>query len=420
MSTKSTSSVQFTTRFPSGGFKEILARDRARAAKILAGVTPHGPAHHKRHRHHHGHHHAHNGAAAPTAKSTGLGTAAPVAAGGTAASVDATDSGVTYTLSVGVGEPATQYTLLIDTGSSNTWVGASTKYTPTSTSKSTGDKVTVSYGSGSFSGTEYTDTVTLASDLVITNQSIGVASTATGFSDVDGILGIGPVDLTSSTVSGESSVPTVTDNLFSQGTIPSDTIGISYAPSSTANAPNGSLDFGGTDSSKYTGELVYTPITSTSPASEYWGIDQSVSYGSTSILSSTSGIVDTGTTLLLLATSAFTAYTKATGGVEDSTTGLLTITEAQYEKLQPLMFTVGSTTYSLSANAQIWPRALNSTLGGDASKIYLVAADLGSDIGQGLDFINGFAFLQRFYSVFDTGNKQVGLATTEYTDATTN
>ena len=35
----------------------------------------------------------------------------------------------------------------------------------------------VSYGSGSFSGTEYTDTVTLGS-LTVTKQSIGVASTA--------------------------------------------------------------------------------------------------------------------------------------------------------------------------------------------------------------------------------------------------
>lgn len=33
---------------------------------------------------------------------------------------------------------------------------------------------------------------------------------------------------------------------------------------------------------------------------------------------------------------------------------------------------------------------------------------------------DGFAFLQRFYSVYDTGNAQVGLATTAFTDATTN
>jgi hypothetical protein len=41
------------------------------------------------------------------------------------------------------------------------------------------------------------DTVTLGNNLVIHNQSIGVASTAQGFNNgIDGILGIGPVDLT--------------------------------------------------------------------------------------------------------------------------------------------------------------------------------------------------------------------------------
>lgn len=42
--------------------------------------------------------------------------------------------------------------LIVDTGSSNTWVGAGTKYVASSTSHDTGDKVSVSYGSGSFSG----------------------------------------------------------------------------------------------------------------------------------------------------------------------------------------------------------------------------------------------------------------------------
>ena len=48
---------------------------------------------------------------------------------------------------------------------------------------------------------------------------------------------------------------------------------------------------------------VCSPITSTSPASAYVGIDQSITYGSsgTTILSSTAGITDTGTTLVLLA-----------------------------------------------------------------------------------------------------------------------
>jgi len=330
---------------------------------------------------------------------------------------------VTYTASVGVGSPATDYTLLIDTGSSNTWVGANTEYKKTSTSKDTGRSVTVSYGSGSFSGTEYTDQVTLAPSLVIKSQSIGVASTSQGFNGVDGILGIGPVDLTEGTIGGTTPVPTITDNLFKQGTISAESIGIFYQPSTSAGAvSNGELDFGTVDSSKITGDVNYVPITSTSPASNYWGIDQSITYGSDgeSILSSTAGIVDTGTTLVLIATDAFQNYQQATGATLDRTTGLLKLTASEFENLQSLFFNVGGVQYELTPNAQIWPRELNSQLGGTDGNIYLVVSDLGSQSGQGLDFINGFTFLQRFYSVYDVTNSQVGLATTAFTDAETN
>ena len=235
-----------------------------------------------------------------------------------------------------------------------------------------------------------TDQVAISSDLVIQNQSIGVASTAQGFNDVDGILGVGPVDLTEGTVSGNAPVPTVTDNLFAQGTIANDSLGIFYQPSTSADGElNGELTFGGIDDSKITGDVTFTPITSTSPASQYWGIDQDLSYGQggTSLLSGSAGIVDTGTTLLLLATDAFQAYQRATGAKMDNATGLLSISESQFENLESLFFTIGGTTFEMTANAQIWPRALNSTIGGEAGKIYLVAADMGSQSGQGLDFI---------------------------------
>jgi len=408
--------IPLSVRFTSGGAKEILARDRARAQKIIAGKHPHGPviSHTAKKLGHHRLQHQHHQATGTTFDKA---SSVAISSGD---QVDVTDSGVTYTLPVGVGSPPTTYTLLIDTGSSNTWVGANTKYVPTKTSKNTKKAVKVSYGSGSFSGTEYTDQVTLGPDLVINNQSIGVASTATGFTGVDGILGIGPVDLTEGTVTGVSDVPTVCDNLSSQGTISTDSIGIFYAPSSTTDATNGELTFGGTDSTKFTGSIGYVPISKTSPASHYWGIDQTVTYGTDTTLLTSSGIVDTGTTLLLLATSAFDSYQQATGGVLDQATGLLKITEEQYNNLQSLFFNIGGTTYELTPNAQIWPRALNGVLGGDANAIYLVTADMGSNLGTGLDFINGFVFLQRFYSVYDTTNTQVGLATTQYTTAETN
>jgi hypothetical protein len=113
--------------------------------------------------------------------------------------------------------------------SSNTWVGAGKDYVKTNTSHKTTNKVVsglefvfmrnlcveslnqqkVRYGSGTFSGkfllgspiilelinsrnhigNEFTDKVTIGPGLVISNQSIGVATKANGFLGVDGLLG---------------------------------------------------------------------------------------------------------------------------------------------------------------------------------------------------------------------------------------
>lgn len=336
---------------------------------------------------------------------------------------------VSYIASVGIGSPPTNYDLIVDTGSSNTWIGANKAYVQTSTSLQTSDSVSegsirVAYGSGSFSGTEYYDQVTVASGLVVSRQSIGVASQSTGFSNVDGVLGLGPADLTTGTLSPDtgSTIPTVTDNLFAGGTITENLCSFSFEPitDSSGTQLNGEITWGGTDSSKYTGAITFAPITATSPANTFWGIDASFTYGNTEILSSTAGIVDSGTTLLLLATDAFIKYQSATGGVLDQATGLLSITADQFGKLNSLFIHIGGTIFEVTANAQIWPRSLNTAIGGNAGDIYLIVSDIKTNSGAGLDFILGQAFMERFYTVFDTTNQRVGVATTPFTDATTN
>ncbi|OBZ79192.1 Polyporopepsin [Grifola frondosa] len=338
-------------------------------------------------------------------------------------SIPADNQAVDYVVNVGVGTPATTYSLLVDTGSSNTWVGAGRPFVKTSSTVQTRDRVSVTYGSGSFSGTEFTDTVTLGGGLTVTGQSIGVASRSTGFSGVDGIIGIGPVDLTVGTLSPDttSPIPTITDNLSGQGVITSNLVAVSFEPTQSSSDTNGELTFGGIDSSKFTGPINFAPLTTTFPASEFWGIDQSIRYGaSTNILSSTSGIVDTGTTLILISSDAFARYRSATGAVPDRTTGLLRLTNAKFAKLKSLFFIINGVTYELTANAQIWPRALNTAIGGNARDIYLIVGSIGTPTGRGLDFINGMTFLERHYAVFDTTNKRVGIAQTPFTMATTN
>ena len=168
----------------------------------------------------------------------------------------------------------------------------------------------------------------------ISSQSIGVASSSVGFNGThhfirfrcqcidgqflpgfDGIIGIGPTDLTGGTTSGGGTIPTVTDNLASQRIVDHALVGVSFVPTISLNDQNGELDFGVADRSKFFAPPFFVPITSTSPASTFWGIDQTVmcvsislfqlqpltlraifaSYGlGNVILPSTAGIVDTG------------------------------------------------------------------------------------------------------------------------------
>ncbi|KAI0797341.1 aspartic peptidase A1 [Irpex lacteus] len=324
---------------------------------------------------------------------------------------------VSYTVQVGVGSPPTFFELIVDTGSSNTWVGANKHWKPTSTSKEAHKPVAVTYGSGGFSGTLVTDQVTLG-NLVIKNQAIGVANNSIGFDGVDGILGIGPTALTQGTTKPSSAeIPTVVDTAARERVIASKYVGIYFQPPTNASEVNGVLTFGHADSSKFTSPLYEIHITSKYPANQYVGIDQSITYGSkgTVILSKTSGIVDTGTTLILLSTSAYNSYVNVTGATFDEDVGLLSIPAEDYKKLESLYFRIGSKTFELTSNAQIWPRSLNAQIGGATDKVYLVISDAGPSAPPGLDFISGQAFLERFYTTYDSQNNKFGIAETAYT-----
>lgn len=64
---------------------------------------------------------------------------------------------------------------------------------------------------------------------------------------------VGPTDLTRGTltnlIGGLEIVPTVTDNLFSQGTIAQDTLGIFFSPTTRLGASDGEV---GAEHSRYT------------------------------------------------------------------------------------------------------------------------------------------------------------------------
>ncbi|KAI0672095.1 aspartic peptidase domain-containing protein [Trametes maxima] len=266
------------------------------------------------------------------------------AASGGVFDAPATSRTVSYTVTVLIGDPPTSYELLIDTGSSNTFVGAGKKFVPSKSAQATEYAVSVAYGSGYFGGQEWIDTVTLAEGLTISNQSFGVAVTSNGFEGLDGILGVGPQGLTkgSLVLCPETTIPTVTDNAWDAGSLDRYEIGISFEPTQLAVSNIGELTFGGADPTKYIGELQYVPMTTIEPASNYVGYVQSIRYGDKGpVLKETAGILDTGTTLTLIASDAFKTYQEYTGAVADNSTGLLRISKEQYGNLENLYFKIG-------------------------------------------------------------------------------
>jgi hypothetical protein len=170
---------------------------------------------------------------------------------------------------------------------------------------------------------------------------------------------------------------------------------------------------------QYTGEITYTPVTATYPAGYYWGVNVTdATYGSatTVIPESTAGIVDTGTTrrallsihmqlsdtflVVLLADDFFESYLRAIPGAKiDQSTGLMTVPTKSVSEIQPLNFTIGGTVFSMDAAAQLIPIDQNTEWGLSANKQYGVVSYLGTNSGEGLDFIIGQKFMEKYYAV---------------------
>ncbi|KAF7886473.1 hypothetical protein EAF00_010576 [Botryotinia globosa] len=316
-----------------------------------------------------------------------------------------TNDDVSYVAPVVIG--GNTYSLIIDTGSSNTWCGAQSACEKSSTGVASGGTVEVSYGSGSFSGREYTDVVSFGG-LTVQSQSIGAATSSSGFSTVDGILGVGPVALTQGSVSGLSTVPTFMNNLKSQGSITSEVLGVYFQPESGSDDDdtNGELTLGGVDSTKYTGALTYFPRATSGDASYYWGINiAGITYGTTSLATSATGIVDTGTTLIYIPTAAYNKFLSASGGRTDSSTGLASLTTKPTANFS---IKFGTTTYTLTPAQYLVPTAQYSAFGLASGKYYAWITDGGS---SGVNTIIGQKFLEQYYSVYDTTNSRIGFAT---------
>ncbi|KAG0147168.1 hypothetical protein CROQUDRAFT_670709 [Cronartium quercuum f. sp. fusiforme G11] len=324
--------------------------------------------------------------------------------------VVATNTIVSYLADIKVGVNGQSFKLIIDTGSSNTWIGSRKPLQRTSSTVLTGTKFSISYGSGSAWGDEVLDNISLSPSTTV-KQSIGIASKSYGFSDVDGILGVGPSKLTLGTQSvSKQEVPTIIDTLFRAKKISRPILGVSFVPTRGDVTQNGRLTFGGVDNSLFLGQMAWIPRTSTKPSSSYYGVNLTITAAGSPIMVNKAGIMDTGTTLILLPNEAFDRYVAKIPNATVLDDGLVMFPESSIHHIPQLGFDFGVFHATLSAEQQVLPMEEAHYFGASTSKRFSYVAALGTPAGEGLDFIIGQKFLEHYYTAYNSKTGAVGIA----------
>jgi cathepsin D len=311
--------------------------------------------------------------------------------------------------SISIGTPPQDFLIDFDTGSADLWVPASTCKTTgcsshnkfntakSSTLKKASGTFSISYGDGSTaSGPIYKDTVTVAG-VTATGQALSaVTSESDSFSSdpSDGIMG-----LSYGTISSLNA-PTFFENLIDQQAVPNGVFAFRLA------AEGSELYFGDVDSSKFSGDISWAPVTEQA----YWTVDGSAAVSGTRAYSG-SMIIDSGTTLVVGPTSSIAAFYKKISGAKACTTktcgsgsdGLYTLPCSKISSLD-ISFNFGGVDFAVSPdtfNLGQVSEGSTSCVGGFAA-----ADGVPND-----SWIVGDVLMRNTYTVFDQANNQVGFAT---------
>ncbi|KAF9173302.1 hypothetical protein BGX20_003564 [Mortierella sp. AD010] len=313
---------------------------------------------------------------------------------------------VEYYGSVSVGTPAQVVKLDFDTGSSDIWFPSTSctttackKHTRFNTSKSStykrdGRSWSISYGDGSSaSGTLGSDIVSVGG--ISVRQTIGLAtkeSSQFGSSPEDGLFGLGFASIES--VSG---VLTFMDNAIAAGVVAEPVVSVFLPSERVFNGEGGEYIFGGIDSSKYTGSLTYVPVTQEG----YWQVSiDDIGYNGQSLGEYSQGIIDTGTTLIIVGDDAAEAiHDNIEGAYNDYENGWIVPCSLQSSS-DTISFSMGGSSFNVAVADLAF-----EDLGDGSGNCFS-----GVQGGQDDLWILGDVFIKNNYCVFDHGNAQIGIA----------
>jgi saccharopepsin len=311
-----------------------------------------------------------------------------------------------YYGTVSLGEPAQDFTVIFDTGSSNFWVPSThcvsiacflhRRYDSRKSSsfKENGTEFAIRYGSGSLEGIISNDDLTIG-DIKINSidfgESVKEPGLAFAFGRFDGIMG-----LAYDRIAVKGVVPPFY-HMVNKGLV--DEPVFSFWLNDGGEDNGGELVFGGSDESHYTGDIHWAPVT----RKAYWEVKlERVIFGDDEVeMENTGAAIDTGTSLFAIPTIVADLINKQIGAKKNFA-GQYVIECSKVPSLPEFTmyfngkpFTLSGEDYILQAQGQC------------------ISAFMGLDIPEPLGpiWIIGDSFLRKFYTIYDLGKDRVGFAT---------
>ena len=329
---------------------------------------------------------------------------------------------VQYYGEIGLGSPPQKFNVVFDTGSSNLWIPSSKctecsthsryDHSQSKTYSNNGSDFNIKYGSGSVSGFLSSDILYIG-NLSAPNITFAEVVKEPGLifkeSKFDGILGLAwrsiAVDNINPPFNQMIDEGVIKDNLFSV-----------YLPSN--DDIKGELILGGYDNSRITDNIFYTPLTSET----YWEINMgSLNIGNKSMISTNRASVDTGTSLLVGPTKDVHKIATKLGATP------MIFNKNEYSLPCNKISTLPNIDiklcnsdnickqFSLEPDDYIIHQDLNKkdphTMPALKTSICILGFT-GMDIPKpnGPLFILGDIFIRKYYTIFDIGNKQIGVS----------
>ncbi|KAF2677220.1 acid protease [Lentithecium fluviatile CBS 122367] len=317
--------------------------------------------------------------------------------------VDQDGNDLSYMAAITIGNSKEEYHLLLDSAASNTWVMGQDCATDACRRHNTfgeGDSDTlktdsttfdITYGTGSVSGTTASDTIHIGS---LSNElTFGLATNVSSEFEaypMDGILGLGRGDNVDGTVEAKG----IIEALHTSGVISAKLYGVHFSRASDG-VNDGELNLGEPNKDRYSGDLNWQDNVDNDRG--FWEVPimGAGADGTTTNLKGRTGIMDTGTSYMLIPEDDAIAMHKLIDGYSQSGETF----SVPCDTKKPIQITFGSQTYNISSTD--WVGGTLSS-GGCKSNI------IGRQTFGETQWLIGDVFFKNVYTVFDLDKSKVG------------